>query len=719
MAELSTSKDKKKYFFNRELSWIEFNRRVLAEAQDQEKPLLERLKFIAIVSSNFDEFFAIRVASIRRQYRNGNYIVCPTGLSPEKQLLEISKRINSIISEQYDCLLNEIMPGLNSHGLVFHTQGSFNEEQKEYLRIKFKADVFPVLTPVRFHAKNPAGIFGNLRLHIAFLLEKKTEEKTSASAADADNETTQIAIVQIPSSLKRIIFLPEQGEKLGYTFLETLICDHADDLFPGYLIKEHLIFRTTRDADVGVDESRDEDFVEALEKILCHRDLGNVVRLNVSKTSELLKSMIADSLGLEHYEIFEVEQPLDPSIFMEIASIKGYDHLKAESWRPVESIDFSEDVSIFDSIKEKDILLMQPYESFKPVVRLIEEAADDPEVLAIKMTLYRTSGDSPIVKALERAAQNGKHVTVLVELKARFDEARNISWAERLNAVGVVVIYGVVGLKVHAKALLIIRKENEGIRRYLHLSTGNYNDKTAKLYSDLSLFTSKEDFCYEAGQFFNAITGYSVIPVLGKLSMAPTVLKARLLQLIDREIQKSSVESPGLIIAKMNAVVDVDLINSLYIANQVNVQVILIIRGICLLVPGLAGKSENIRVFSILDRVLEHTRACYFKNGGLEEVYASSADWMPRNLDGRIELMFSIDDKDLKTRVKDMLFLQMADNAQSWELKSNGSYLRRTIEDSDEQIRSQEQLYHEAVNRNHRSGKSDRREFRVRRTSSD
>lgn len=699
-------------FFSRDLSWIEFNKRVLGEALRADRPLLERLKFIAITSSNFDEFFMVRVASIKRQVQGGDYVTCPSGMKPSVQLQKVRRAVKDVLAQQYDCLLGTILPELAKEGIVYVPREKLDLQHQEFLRDRFAREIFPVLTPVRFDPENLTGVFGNQRLHVAFLLEK--EAGTPLGGGEEAETGPSVAIVQIPSSLNRIVYLPETQKNLGFTFLEAVIILFARDLFPGYRILEHMAFRITRDADFGVDESRDDDFMEAMEQVVSGRDLSNVVRMNVSCTSKRLCEVLRSSLGLEEDEIFEIRDPLDPTVFFEIAGLKGFDHLREQAWRPVEHRAFLEEDSIFAAIKKGDIVVHQPYESFGPVVRLVETAAEDPAVLAIKMTLYRTSGDSPIVQALEKAARNGKHVTVLVELKARFDEARNISWAERLNQAGATVIQGAARLKVHAKALLVVRKEPDGIARYVHLSTGNYNDRTARMYTDISFFTCRNDFCYEAGLFFNSITGYSVIPILKTLVMAPVNLRSRILQLIDREIQKSSAETPGCIVAKLNALADAEVINALYIASQAGVKIRLLVRGICMLVPGIPGKSENIQVHSVLDRFLEHARILYFRNGGQEEYYASSADWMPRNLDRRVELMFPIPARDDQLLLREILDTQWSDTTNSWELGSDGTYRRKDNHEADGEIRSQKLLYMAAVMRNQDKNLSDKREFQVR-----
>jgi len=696
-------------YLNRELSWVEFNRRVLFQALDRDKPLLERLKFIAIVASNFDEFFMVRVASVKRQYDDGNYTTCPSGLSPAAQLTELRIRIKDIISKQYECLTEEILPGLVSSGIVYHTSGAFTEMHRLYLQKYFRSELQPLLSPLRFEPDMAYINFQNLSLHVAFKLRLQ-----QADGEETEKEKDKVAIVQLPRGLNRIVYLPEVQDVLGFTFLENILIEFASELFPGYEVLENMVFRVARDADFAVEEGAGDGFLEAMEEVVQNRDRSQVVFLMVGDTSSFLRETLQAHLKLETDNIFRLPLPLDLAGFMEISSAKGFDHLRDQPWKPVDSKFFPENESILDAISKGDKLLSLPYESFAPVVRMVREAANDPSVLAIKMTLYRTSGDSPIVRALEDAARNGKHVTVLVELKARFDEQRNITWAERLSEAGVIVVYGIVGLKVHAKALLVVRREEAGIKRYLHLSTGNYNDRTAKIYSDLCLFTCREDFTYEAGLFFNAITGYSAIPVMQKLSMAPNALKPKLLQLIEREAQKSGPDTPGFIIAKMNALVDIDVMDALYAASKANVQVVLNIRGVCMLVPGVPRLSENIRVLSIVDRYLEHTRAFWFQNGGQNEVYLSSADWMPRNLEGRVELLFPVEDVVHKELIRSMLDIYMRDNVQSWDLSPDGTY-RKNLPIG-ERLSAQERLYTQTVKRNAERNREDKKEFNVRRT---
>ncbi len=698
-------------YFNRELSWIEFNKRVLSEAGRGDKPILERLKFLSIVSANLDEFFMVRIASLKRQILAGNYTSCPTHMSPRAQLEACAQQIRVLIDDQYGILLNEVFPQLAEQGLVYRNNAEdLTHEQHNYLLNFFKNQVFPLLTPVRVNLASPSIPGANLRLQVAFLLKARQD----AQFLMPSDQEEHLAIVQIPQTLERILFIPDKDGKRSFVLLETLLVQFAPQLFPGYEILEHLIFRVTRDADFGVDESRDEDFVEAMEQVLSQRHKSNAVRLAVGQTSARLQQLLQTSLGLDDIDVYAAPEPLEVATLMHLSNITGYDSLKFEGWPPREPEGLNEDDDLWDVLKQRDVLLHHPFESFQPVIRMVEQAASDPQVMAIKMTLYRTSGNSPIVQALQTAAQNGKQVTVLVELKARFDEQRNISWAERLSQAGVIVIYGISQMKVHAKAMLIIRKEVRGIVRYLHLGTGNYNEKTATLYTDMGLLTTRDDLCYEAGLFFNAITGYSAVPSLAKLFMAPHGLKHRLVQLIHREAEKSIPENPGRIVAKLNSLADVDIINALYRASQKGVKIDLNIRGICMLVPGVPGLSENIRVISIIDRYLEHTRAVMFRNSGNEEVYLSSADWMPRNLERRVELLFPVDDREIASRIIASLELCMDDRVQGYKLNPDGTYTRRQPKKSGN-ISSQEARYNLSRQLSRTKKAHNEREFQVRR----
>jgi len=752
---------KTKRYFNRELSWLEFNARVLDEALDSGTPLLERLKFLAITSSNFDEFFMVRVASLKARIASGDLEPEPSGLAPAEILAAVAKRAKEIVRRQYDCLLGEILPALEREGLAVVRPSTWTAAERRKLEDHFADLVAPLLTPLRVESppepgasasdglpgKSAAGdVFpgsevglsdaprpldlegpdasgknalaahdipsiGNLRIHAAFLLRPEQRSAPRGTSADrgADRgagrdadaaKSDRLAVVQVPPNLDRFIRIPTDAPGLRIALLDDLIAAFGQRLFPGYAVVERLLFKVTRDADIGVDEDREDDFIAAMEEVLVGRQNSWPVRLTVSADSERLAERLMRLLGLGIDDVYTLPGPIDLRTFMELASnegiaaIPGGERLRYQPWPPIQVFEPAEDSTIWDEIRSGDRLLHVPYESFDPVVRFLEAAADDPAVLAIKMTLYRTSGNSPVVRALTRAARNGKQVAVLVELKARFDEERNIAWASRLEQAGAIVVYGLARLKVHAKAALVVRREDNGsIRRYLHLSTGNYNDRTARLYSDLSLFTANEDLCRDASVFFNMITGYSTVQELRFLAVAPFDLKSRLLGMIAREAQRSSPESPGLLMFKMNALVDADTIDALYRANAAGVRVLLNVRGVCVLVPGVKGLSENIRVVSVLGRYLEHSRVFYFRNGGAEEMYLSSADLMPRNLEKRIELLFPILDETLRERVHEILAAYFMDSAGAHSLARDGKWKRVEPAEGEKAYSSQADFY--------------------------
>lgn len=671
----------KRRFFNRESSWVEFNSRVLFEALRRDVPLLERLRFLCIAENNFDEFFMVRVASVKYQIRRGDHTTCPSGTPPSAQLSAISSRVRELVALTYDCLNGDVLPRLSLEGIRLVRPSGYTSAQAKFVRKFFLDEVSPVLTPVRSTTTGELPYVTNLRLHAAFLLSPTEAPALRVTAHSGDESGVSLAIVQVPPSLDRIVRLPDD-ESFTFTLLEDVIAEHSATLFPGYKIEEHCLFRVTRDADFGVDEERDEDFVEAMEQILEKRVYSQAVRLSVTRGAGDLRQMLKNGIGVDEDDVYDKAGPLDIGGLIALTALPGYGHLRYDVWQPHDSPMIPKDEPIWDTLKRRDVLLHHPFESFEPITRLLQNAAEDPTVLAIKMTLYRTSGDSPIVAALRQAAQNGKQVTVLVEIKARFDEERNITWAEALERAGAIVIYGIAGLKVHAKALLIVRREPTGVRRYVHLGTGNYNDKTAKHYTDFGLLTTREDIAYETGLFFNAITGYSSIPALAKLSMAPVSLKGRLLQLIEREAAKTSPEMPGLILAKLNSLADPDVIDALYQASQAGVVIRLNVRGICMLVPGEPGLSENITVVSIIDRYLEHGRAFFFRNGGAAEIYASSGDWMPRNLDRRVELLFPVEDEECCAKLLHVLDTTFADDEKAHRLRSDGTTVPLSLEES-------------------------------------
>jgi polyphosphate kinase len=674
-------------FFNRELSWVEFNERVLKEGIRKDLPPLERFKYLSIVSSNFDEFFMVRVAAMKRANEEAD----PSGFSNPELLERINKRVRSIMARQYSVLVNDVFPELAKGGLSLLRPAEWSASQRNYLESIFAREVFPLLTPLRVEEDAPRPSIENYSIYIAFLLQTETSSADLVSDGDAARE--HISIIRIPQSPERIIPIPvsaeNHDEEMGQTcfaLLEDLVETFGIYLYPGYRVTESLIFMVNRDAYLSVDEKRDEDFVEAMAEVLGDRS-RSPVRMIYSPGSVKIRDHLARRLSLKEDDLFEAAGPMNLERLYEL--IRGFDHLREKPWKIYSHPAFSEDQSLWDRISQEDVLLHLPYQSFDPVVRFFQEATGDPAVVAIKTTLYRTSGDSPIVRALEQASLAGKHVTAVVELKARFDEGRNISWANRLEKAGVIVVYGLARLKIHAKVTVVMRREYDRIKRYVHLSTGNYNDKTAKLYEDLALFTAREDIAFDTGLLFNMITGYSAFQPMGRLVIAPTALKRKFLELITREINRSSPEFPGRIMAKMNALADQDVIKALYRASQAGVKVILNVRGVCMLVPGIKGLSDNIRVVSVIDHYLEHSRIYYFANGGAEEIYLSSADLMTRNLERRVELMFPILQDNLRKTVFEILSVYFRDNSNAWLLDSEGVWTRLEPAQGEKTFRAQ------------------------------
>ena len=690
-------------YFNRDLSWIDFNERILGEGLRQDLLPLDRLKFLAIVASNFDEFFMVRVATMKQAIRSGSTGNDPSGLDPAKQLKMGSERVRSIFKRQYACLEREVFPSLAKEGLELVHPDSYSIHHIDFLETLFTQKIYPVLTPLKIEEDKPLPFIENASLHVVFLLSD-------------ENGKEHISVVQMPSILDRIIWLPKEHEtsKTRYTLLEDVITTWGEYLYHGFQVQERMTFKINRDADFSVDEKRDEDFVSAMEEVLENREKSIVIRMICSAGSEKLRDTMAERFDLDDEDIYEVNGPMNLMGLLDISDKSGFEHLRESAWKIYDNPAFNEEQSIWESISQGDILLHLPYQAFDPVINYFQTAASDPDVIAIKTALYRTSGNSPIIKALEQAALSGKHVTALVELKARFDEERNISWANRLEKAGVIVIYGLAHLKVHAKVSVVVRREGNHIKRYVHMATGNYNDKTAKLYEDMGLFTAREDIAFDVGLLFNMITGYSVIQSMRKLVIAPTSLKRKLLSLIEQEIMRSSEEYPGKIIAKMNSLADIDVINALYRASQAGVSIYLNVRGICMLVPGVPGLSENIHVMSIIDRYLEHSRIFYFNNGGAGDLFLASADWMPRNLERRVELMFPILQENVKKDVYAILEAYFRDNSQSWSLSSDGSWKRQKAQNGEKPFRIQTYMLSRAKEASERS-LSAKEEFIVRR----
>ena len=668
---------KPEYFYNRELSWLKFNLRVLKEAMVKEAPLLERLKFVAISASNLDEFFMVRVAGLWSNYDNGIEKRDASGLSVKEQLDAISEAAHAQVRTQTKYLM-ALMAEMDAVGLHFRRVGDLSEMGRDWLEEYYREVVYPVLTPMAVDASRPFPFLANKTLNLAVELVK------------ADGEHS-MGLIQVPSVLDRITEVVPEGRRT-FVFLEDIIASHCNDLFKGCHILDLVPFRVTRDSDLDIEEEDSVDLMKEVEESLRKRKRGVTVRLELFKTNNTrIKKFLEENLDVTDMEVYEINGALDPTCFFKFTGMKGMWPWLYEPFVPQRPLELPEDGDLFAAIREKDILLHHPYESFDPVVKLVSDAADDPQVLAIKQTLYRVSGNSPIVAALARAAENGKQVTVLVELKARFDEENNILWARRLEKAGCHVIYGLVGLKTHAKIILIVRREDNGIKRYLHLGTGNYNDSTAKLYTDLGLMTANDEFGSDASAFFNLLSGYSEPPVWNKLVMAPLGLREKIYALIDNEIEMVKAGKQGHIIAKMNSLIDQPVIQKLYGASAAGVHIDLIVRGICGLRTGIEGISDNITVRSIVGRQLEHSRIFWFANGGEEQLYLSSADWMPRNLNDRVELFFPIETEEHIQRIKGLLDLYLRDNVGAHMMQSNGTY--RRVRNKLEPVSVQSTLY--------------------------
>lgn len=668
---------KPEYFYNRELSWLKFNLRVLKEAMVKDTPLLERLKFIAISASNLDEFFMVRVAGLWSNFDSGVEKRDASGMSVHEQLVAISQAAHEQVRTQTKSLI-ALMAEMDAVKLHFRRVKDLSELGKDWLEEYYREVVFPVLTPMAVDASRPFPFLANKTLNLAVELIK------------ADGEHS-MGLIQVPSVLDRIVEVEPEGKRT-FVFLEDIIASHCHDLFKGCHILDMVSFRVTRDSDLDLEEDDSVDLMKEVEESLRKRKRGAAVRLEIFKTNNnRIKKFLEENLDVTEMEVYEINGPLDPTCFFKFIGMKGMWPWLYEAFVPQRPLELPDDSDLFAAIRENDILLHHPYESFDPVVKLVSDAADDPQVLAIKQTLYRVSGNSPIVAALARAAENGKQVTVLVELKARFDEENNILWARRLEKAGCHVIYGLVGLKTHAKIILIVRKEDNGIRRYLHLGTGNYNDSTAKLYTDLGLMTANDEFGSDASAFFNLLSGYSEPPVWNKLVMAPLGLREKIYALIDNEIAMVRAGREGHIIAKMNSLIDQPVIQKLYEASAAGVHIDLIVRGICGLRTGIEGISDNITVRSIVGRQLEHSRIFWFANGGEEQLYLSSADWMPRNLNDRVELFFPVETEEHIHRIKALLDLYLRDNVGAHMMQSNGSY--RRVRNKLEPVSAQSTLY--------------------------
>ena len=669
--------NKPEYFYNRELSWLKFNLRVLKEAMFKNAPLLERLKFIAISASNLDEFFMVRVAGLWNSLDNGVDKVDAAGLSVKEQLEAIAESAHEQIRTQTKYLM-ALIGEMDAVGLHFRRVENLTDLGKDWLEEYYREIIYPVLTPMAVDASRPFPFLANKTQNLAVELIKSDGEHS-------------MGLIQVPSVLDRILEIPPE-ERRTFVFLEDIIASHCQDLFKGCQILDVVPFRVTRDSDLDLEEEDSVDLLKEVEESLRKRKRGAAVRLEIFKTNNnRIKKFLEENLDVSDLEIYEINGPLDPTCFFKFTGLKGMWPWLHEPFVPQRPLELPDDSDLFAAIRQNDILLHHPYESFDPVVKLVSDAADDPQVLAIKQTLYRVSGNSPIVAALARAAENGKQVTVLVELKARFDEENNILWARRLEKAGCHVIYGLVGLKTHAKIILIVRKEDNGIKRYVHLGTGNYNDSTAKLYTDLGLMTANDEFGIDASAFFNLLSGYGEPPVWNKLVMAPLGLREKIYALINNEIDMVKKGKEGHIIAKMNSLIDYPVIQKLYEASAAGVHIDLIVRGICGLRTGIEGISDNITVRSIVGRQLEHSRIFWFANGGEEQLYLSSADWMPRNLNDRVELFFPVETEEHIHRIKGLLDLYLRDNVGAHMMQSNGTY--RRVHNKLEPVSAQATLY--------------------------
>lgn len=663
MNEKNDRTEKQRFpYINRELSWVDFNARVLEEAFEKENPVMERIRFLSITASNLDEFFMVRVAGVREQVESGYGQADDSGLTPAKLLPLLNEKIYGFVERQYSCLHRSIVPALKKNNIHFVTPDDMNDEQIAFISGYFDKVLFPVLTPLAVDRSRPFPLLANKSLNIAVRL--KSDKK----------EESYFAVVQVPGILSRFLEVPSK-EGRTFVLLEDVITYKLEALFELNDIQATCPFRMTRNSDLEIDEEA-EDLMSEIVKSIKRRKRGKPVRLELLQRSDReTKEFLIEMLDIDKSCIYEVTGPLDLTFLSKFANLSGCEALCFQPIKPVyPPAAFWGSNDIFQSIREKDRMVHHPYESFECVVDFVRRAAEDENVLAIKQTLYRVSGHSPIIAALIRAAENGKQVTVLVELKARFDEENNILWAKKLEEAGCHVIYGLAGLKTHCKILLVVRRDSDGIRRYLHMGTGNYNDSTAKIYTDVGVFTCKEPYGRDASSLFNVLTGYSLPPDYNKFAVAPHGLRNFFVRMIEKEISNSLAGLPCGIVAKVNSLVDAELIQLLYRASQANVPIQLIVRGICCLVPGLPGISENITVISIVGQLLEHSRIFQFENAGNPKIYMGSADWMPRNLDRRVELVFPIEDEDLKERAFGILDTMLSDNMNARVLQPDTSY---------------------------------------------
>jgi polyphosphate kinase len=675
-------------FINRELSWLAFNERVLEEALDPTTPLLERIRFAAIVASNLDEFFMVRVAGLQQAHEHGDHTPDLAGMTPAEQLKAIRTRAHALVASLYTLVTGQLLPALRRYGVRLLARNEWSPATQAGLAAFCRDSVHPVLTPLAIDVSRPFPLLSSLSLNLALLLEPAGED-----------DAARLAIVQVPSGFARLVPVHTDGGT-GFVLLEDVVRAHLDQLFPGQRIREAMVIRLARDAEMELDDEHGRPHLELVERELRRRRRSDVTRLEIERgASEELVGLLMKQLDLAPDDVYAVDGPLDLRVLQGLVDVPGLAELRYPPVEPVNVLGEGPTPDVFAVLEQRDILLHHPYDAYDPVVALIAQAADDPDVLAIKQTLYRTSVGSPIIASLQRAAERNKQVTVLVELTARFDEERNIQWARALEEAGAHVIHGVRGYKTHAKICLIVRRTPNGLRRYVHLGTGNYNERTARAYTDIGLITASPAVAEDATAFFNALTGYSDPPRLKTLVMAPTELRRRFLRLIDRERRRAEAGQPAEIIAKMNSLVDKGLIEALYEASRAGVVIRLNVRGICALRPGVRDLSANIEVVSIVDRFLEHSRIYAFLNGGNEQVFLSSADWMTRNLDKRVELMFPVVDADARGRVMYALRAMFRDNRKARRLQADGAYIRAVQAEDDPPFRVQEHLQDEARDR--------------------
>ena len=680
-------------FTNRELSWLEFNQRILGEARDRKNPLFERMKFLSITASNLDEFFMVRIASLKDMVNAGYQKKDIAGMTAQEQLRALNEKMQAFCEKQYTTYNRALLPKLSEEGLEIISFSELSEKEMDFLEEYFHKNIYPVLTPMAIDSSRPFPLIQNKTLNIAALIKSRNKDKKEKKEYD-------IATVQVPSVLPRVILLPQKDgpkRKCRVILLENVIEHYLDVLFLNHEIICSAPYRIMRNADLSIDEDDAEDLLKEIEKSLKMRQWGEVIKFEYEeRMDKRLVKYLKKQFKVHSCDMYAFNGPLDLTFLMKCYGIEGFEDLKEAPYIPQKNKKLRADKNIFNQIRKGDVLLHHPYESFDPIVAFIKQAAEDENVLAIKQTLYRVSGHSPIIAALAQAAENGKQVTVLVELKARFDEENNINWARKLEKAGCHVIYGLVGLKTHCKIALVVRREADGIRRYVHLGTGNYNDSTAKLYTDTGMFTCRNAVGEDATAVFNMLSGYSEPANWNQLIVAPIWMKKRFLEMIARETQNAKEGKPAKIIAKCNSLCDRKIILALYEASCAGVQIDLIVRGICCLVAGKPGVSENIRVRSIVGTFLEHARIFYFYNDGHEEIYMGSADWMPRNLDRRVEIVFPVEEEELKEKAKHILDVQLSDTLKAHRLLEDGTY-QKVDRRGKEAIEAQKTFCEEAI----------------------